>query len=171
MSRAKRVAYMGVLFALALVLAVLESWLAPVVGLPPGVKPGLSNVVVMYALLFMGTGPAVTLGALKAFFALITRGPTAGWMSLCGAGASILVMLIVDRVSRRRAGHLVLSVCGAVAHGMGQLAAASVLLGSGLAFGYAPILLISGILTGALTGVLLRAVLPALQRLGLHHGA
>ena len=40
----------------------------------PGVKLGLANVVVMYALFFLGRGSAFTLVLLKSFFVLLTRG-------------------------------------------------------------------------------------------------
>ena len=48
----RRVALLGMLFALAMVLSWLEGLVTPLLGLPPGVKPGLANIVVMYALLF-----------------------------------------------------------------------------------------------------------------------
>ena len=52
---------MGLLFALSVVLSFLEGTLTPLLGLPPGVKLGLANVVVMYALFFLGRGSAFTL--------------------------------------------------------------------------------------------------------------
>ena len=54
--KTRRVALMGLLFALSVVLSFLEGTLTPLLGLPPGVKLGLANVVVMYALFFLGTG-------------------------------------------------------------------------------------------------------------------
>ena len=52
--KTRRVALMGLLFALSVVLSFLEGTLTPLLGLPPGVKLGLANVVVMYALFFLG---------------------------------------------------------------------------------------------------------------------
>ena len=62
---------------------------------------------------------------------------------------------------------LILLASGAIAHNLGQLAAASVLLGSGLALAYAPVLLISGLIMGWLTSLSLSAVIPALEKVGL----
>ena len=56
--KTRRVALMGLLFALSVVLSFLEGTLTPLLGLPPGVKLGLANVVVMYALFFLGRGSA-----------------------------------------------------------------------------------------------------------------
>lgn len=81
---ARRVALLGVLFALAAVLSLFEGALAGAMGLPPGVKPGLANTVVMFALLFLGLPPAACLAVLKALLALLTRGAVAGALSLCG---------------------------------------------------------------------------------------
>ena len=57
--KTRRVALMGLLFALSVVLSFLEGTLTPLLGLPPGVKLGLANVVVMYALFFLGRGSAL----------------------------------------------------------------------------------------------------------------
>ena len=61
----------------------------------PAIKLGLSNVVVMYALLFLRTRTALLLVVLKALFAFLTRGATAGFLSLCGGGLSLVVMLVL----------------------------------------------------------------------------
>lgn len=164
-SKARQVALSGVLFALAMALSFFESALAPLLGLMPGIKIGLANVVVMYALFFMGRRQALLLVVLKAFFVLLTRGAVAGLLSLCGGCFSLLVMVLLGLLPGRPT-LFILSVCGAVAHNLGQLAAASAVLSSALAFGYAPVLLVSGLGMGAVTSISLRAILPALQRLG-----
>lgn len=151
------------LFALALALSWLESTVSPLFGLLPGMKLGLSNLVVMYALLFLKPSSAGILVVLKALFALLTRGVTAGCLSLCGGVLSWLVLLVLLRMPGSISIYL-FSVCGALAHNVGQLAAASVLLSSALAWGYAPILLVAGVLVGALNSVISKAVFPALQK-------
>ena len=79
--KARRVAGTGMLFALAIALSWLESCVTPLLGLMPALKLGLANIVVMYALLFLDTRSAAALVALKALFALLTRGVTAGVLS------------------------------------------------------------------------------------------
>ena len=86
---------MGLLFALSVVLSFLEGTLTPLLGLPPGVKLGLANVVVMYALFFLGRGSAFTLVLLKSFFVLLTRGAMAGALSLGGGLLSLGVMAVL----------------------------------------------------------------------------
>lgn len=166
---ARRVALGGVLFALAMVLSFAESSIAPLLGLAPGMKLGLANVVVMYALLFLGGRAALALVLLKALFGLLTRGAVAGLLSLAGGLLSLLVMLALLHGPLRPTG-LILSACGAIAHNLGQLLVAGAVLSSAMALGYAPVLLVSGLAMGAITSLVLKALLPALARLGLPAG-
>lgn len=163
-SKSKDVALIGMLFALALVLSVLESSITPLLGLAPGVKIGLANIVVMYALLCLDVRRAALLVALKAGFAFLTRGAVAALLSGCGGGLSLLVMAAMLRWGKPT--NYILSASGAICHNIGQLIGASLTLGSKLALGYAPVLLISGLGMGMLTSMTLTAVMPALQRLG-----
>ena len=162
--KTKNVALSGLLFALALALSFIESTIAPLLGLMPGIKIGLANVVVMYALFFMGTRQALLLVVLKAFFVFLTRGAVAGFLSLSGGLLSLFIMVLLQHLPVKPT-YFILSVCGAVFHNMGQLIAASLVLSSAFALGYAPVLLISGLVMGAVTSLSLKAVLPALQKL------
>ena len=64
--KARETAWTGMLFALAIALSYLESLVSPLLGLMPAIKLGLSNIVVMYALLFLRTRTALLLVVLKA---------------------------------------------------------------------------------------------------------
>ncbi len=163
-SKARQVALVGVLFALALVLGMLEGYLAPLLGLPPGVKIGLANVVVMFALVFLSAPQALLLVLLKAGFGFIARGAIAGLLSLCGGLLSLGVMALLAWAGGR-AGLILLSVLGALAHNAGQLLVIVGLFGAPAAY-YYPVLAVSGVAMGCLTAVLLRALLPALHKAG-----
>ena len=162
---AKYVALSGMLFALAMALSFAEGALT-IPGLLPGMKLGLANVVVMYALLFMGPGQALVLDLLKALFVFLVTGPTAGFLSLCGGMLSLAVMWLLYDVLPWRPTWFILSVCGALGHNAGQLLGAGVIISSTLSLYYAPVMLVLGLVMGALTAMLLRALLPALGRLG-----
>ena len=82
-ARVRQTVLMGLMFALAMVLSYVESMIT-VPGLPPGVKLGLSNIVTMYCVFFLGWRQAYTLAVLKGSFALLTRGFTAACMSTAG---------------------------------------------------------------------------------------
>lgn len=164
-SKTRRVALTGMLFALAIGLSFLEGLVTPLLGLPPGVKLGLANVVVMYALLFLSRREALLLVVLKAGFSFFTRGGTAGLLSLAGGLVSLGIMILL-MLPKKRPSVLVLSIAGALGHNLGQLGMVRLLLGPSFLV-YAPVLLVSGVVVGSLTAGLLRVLLPALQKSGL----
>ena len=159
------IALSGLLFALAMALSFIEGTLV-IPGLLPGMKLGLANIVVMYALFFMGPKQALVLDVLKAFFVFLVSGWTAGFLSLCGGLLSLLVMWLLYYHCPLRPTWFILSVCGALAHNIGQLLGASVILSTAVSLYYAPVMLVLGLVMGMLTSVTLRAMLPALGRLG-----
>uniref|UniRef100_UPI004027E0F9 Gx transporter family protein n=1 Tax=Faecalibacterium sp. TaxID=1971605 RepID=UPI004027E0F9 len=159
------IALSGLLFALAMALSFIEGTLV-IPGLLPGMKLGLANIVVMYALFFMGPKQALVLDVLKAFFVFLVSGWTAGFLSLCGGLLSLLVMWLLYYHCPLRPTWFILSVCGALAHNIGQLLGASVILSTAVSLYYAPVMLVLGLVMGMLTSVTLRAILPALGRLG-----
>ena len=132
--KARETAWTGMLFALAIALSYLESLVSPLLGLMPAIKLGLSNIVVMYALLFLRTRTALLLVVLKALFAFLTRGATAGFLSLCGGALSLAVMLVLLQLP---VSGYIFCAGSALAHNLGQLAGAAVLLSSAMALGYA----------------------------------
>ena len=163
--KTRRIALSGLLFALAMALSFIEGTLT-IPGLLPGMKLGLANIVVMYALFFMGPRQALVLDVLKALFVFLVSGFTAGFLSLCGGLLSLLVMAVLYYVVPVRPTWFILSVCGALAHNIGQLLGASVIISSSLSFYYAPVMLVLGLVMGALTSITLKALLPALGKMG-----
>ena len=164
--KARETAWAGMLFALAIALSYLESLVTPLLGLMPALKLGLSNIVVMYALLFLRTRTAWLLVVLKALFAFLTRGATAGFLSLCGGVLSLAVMLLLLHLPCKTSGYI-FCTCGALAHNIGQLAGAAVLISSAMALGYAPVLLVAGLVVGGISSLVtgaLFAALPATHR-------
>ena len=148
--KVKRLALMGLLFALAMALSFLESLLPALPMLPPGIRLGLSNIVTMYAL-----------------FVLLTRGAVAAAMSASGGIASVTVMLLLSLLPGIRRQYLLLSVFGGAAHNVGQLIAARFIISNQYVWYYLPVLLAAGLLMGAITGMALRVVMPYLDRLSL----
>lgn len=157
--KVRSITRMGMLFGLAMALSFLESALCPAFGLLPAVKIGLANIVVMFALLYLGKRQAFALVLLKAGFALITRGATAGLLSFLGSTLSYLVLRLLLALPILVPGP-VFSACGAIAHNLGQIAGAALVLGSGAVWGYAPVLLLAGLCVGALTWRLLKSITP-----------
>lgn len=162
---AKRIALLGLLFALAIILSIVESIL-PIPAPVPGIRLGLSNIVVMFALFNLKKSDALTLAFLKALFAAATRGTVAGLLSLSGGLFALGIMLLLLFLMKDKSTYLLISIAGAVFHNIGQIAAASIILQTALWI-YLPVLLISGIVTGFATSILLKLTSPAFLRLRL----
>ena len=155
----------SLIFAAALVLATVENVLPPLPIAVPGVKFGLSNIAVMYALFFLGRKQAYSIGTLKAVFVFATRGGIAGLLSLAGGVLSISVMILLMVVFRERISYLVISIFGAVFHNTGQFIVISIIYTGMNMWAYFPLLLISGLVAGVATSTLLRFIMPALKRI------
>jgi len=155
---------MGMLFAMAMALSFAESLLPVLPMLPPGFKLGLSNIVTMYTLFMLGTKRGFAIAVMKSLFVLLTRAPVAAFMSLCGGLLSVVCMALCARVRWLRGDYMLLSIIGALAHNLGQLLA-SVAYTSTVMFYYLPVLVVSGVIMGIVTGAMLRVVMPYIQRL------
>lgn len=160
--KSEKIAVCGLLGALALVLALLEGMLPPLPGLPPGAKPGLSNIVTMFAAGSLGLPYALAVALVKGAFAFLTRGVTAGLMSLSGGLLSTLAMWLIWK--KTRFSLLFTGVCGALAHNAAQLSVALALTGRAALF-YIPAMLLLSVVCGLCTGLVLRLLLPLLERL------
>jgi heptaprenyl diphosphate synthase len=155
----------ALIFATAIVLSIVENMLPPIVVAVPGVKFGLSNIAVMYALFFLGKRQAYTIAILKGFFAFITRGAIAGLLSLVGGLLSITVMLVLLVVFKDKISYLVTSISGAISHNIGQFIVIALLYVGTNMLAYLPVLLVSGVIAGIVTSTLLKIILPAFKRL------
>ncbi|MCI8496885.1 MAG: Gx transporter family protein [Clostridiales bacterium] len=156
--------------ALALCLSFLESLIPPFPMMPPGAKPGLSNIAVMYAASLMGLLPALAVVVAKALFALLTRGVTGGLMSLIGGLMSTGVMFCTLKAHRPAFGWIGIGVSGAVGHNLGQLGGALLLTGWA-SVGYFPFLMLFALPAGALSGLLFSVLIPAVTKLSARMGA
>ncbi|MCM1364595.1 MAG: Gx transporter family protein [Faecalibacterium sp.] len=161
----QKIALLGILGALALVLGFMESQLVPDIPfLPVGAKPGLSNIVTMFTACFAGFSGAIYITLIKVMFAFITRGATAALMSFCGGILSTFVLCLMVRFRNKNISFVGIGVLCAVAHNLGQLIAACAISGTVMLMNYGKYLLIFAIITGCVTGVIVNVVNPRLEK-------
>ena len=150
--KSKDVALYGLLLALALVLSWLES-LVPLSFAVPGIKLGLPNVAVVFALYRLRWRDAALLSLLRALLVSLLFGNLfALAYSLAGAALSLLVMGGLKRTEQF--GITAVSVSGGVAHNLAQIAVAAVVLETSRLVWYLPALLVSGTVAGICIGLL-----------------
>jgi len=170
LSKTKRIAIAGLLFAVALTLSWLENFIPAIPGLPPGIKPGLANIVMLFCLFYIGLPYAAALTLLKSLFVFLTRGFTAALLSFAGGVVSVIVMVSIIYVSKKQyskeqcskehSSYGLVSICGACSHNIGQLIMVALLTSSTAAIYYLPILLIGGVVMGILTGFIFSLLSP-----------
>lgn len=150
----------GLLCALALTAAYLEA-LLPLPVTVPGVKLGLGNAVVLFALLSYGSRCALAVMLAKVCCAtLLFASPQMFVFSLAGGLCSWAIMTVAARW--KLFSEVGISVLGGVAHNAGQLLAVGFVLSWQVAAINAPILIVAGVLCGAGIGLVLRAVMRML---------
>ena len=158
---AGKVARYGLLTGVMLVLGYLES-LLPVVGIP-GIKLGLSNTVLLYALYLLDAKSAVLLAALKVLLSAFLFGsPAAMLYSAAGAALSLCGMMLFQRF--RGVSVIGVSIVGAVGHNIGQCAVASLFGQVRAILAYFPLLLVSAAVTGVITGVTAKYLLRYIKK-------
>lgn len=160
MNAAKNTAFLGVMLSVVFVLSWLEFIVSSLLLLPPHIKLGLANIVIMYCVIFVSKKSALTLSILKSLFVLLTRGPIAGLLSFCGGMLSIIIIIVLIAIFKDKISFIALSVAGALAHNMGQLIAMTPIFGSLMFISYLPVMIVSGVIAGTLTGILLKVTFP-----------
>ena len=150
MKKTKRLVLLPMLTAVAMILSYVES-LLPSVGIP-GVKMGLANIAVIFALFRFGWKEAAALSLVRVVLVSLLFGSVGAMLySLAGAVLSLAVMALLRRIDRFST--VGISVAGGVAHNAGQILMAMLILQTKQLLGYLPVLAVSGIAGGVLTGL------------------
>ena len=158
---ALRAATSGMLAALALIFSYVEVLIPFGFGIP-GIKLGLANIVVLIAIYELGAGYGLMVNAIRiAMSALLFGNLYSAVYALSGGLLSLFVMAALRSSGKFRVSGV--SMGGGFFHNLGQLLAACAFSGTPQIFYYLPVLGISGILTGALNGVIATLVLEKLH--------
>ena len=148
--KTRRLTTLALLTAGAMILSYVESML-PSLGIP-GVKMGLANIAVIFALYRLGWKEAMGISLVRVFMVSMLFGSMGALLySLAGAALSLGVMALLKHTDRFS--ETGVSVAGGVAHNAGQILVAIALLGNVKLAYYYPILVLSGVAGGILTGL------------------
>lgn len=161
--QASGVAISSVLVALTLIFSYVEMLIPFNFGVP-GIKLGLSNLVVLVALYALGPGYAFTINMVRILLSgLLFSGLSAMLYSLSGGLLSFLVMLILWK--SRLFSPVGVSLGGGVFHNVGQLIVAALVTETMKIFLYLPVLAAAGTVTGTLLGFAAALILRRMGRL------
>ena len=158
----KRVTLLGLTLAAAMLLSYVETLIPPLSSVP-GIKIGLANIAVIFALYRLEIKNAFLVSMVRVILSAMLFGNIVGFAySAVGALLSLIVM-----VSLKRTGNFSIygvSIAGGVAHNVGQIAAAVFIIGSGSIAYYLPVLIISGTIAGAVIGIVSGIIIKRLEK-------
>lgn len=160
----KRLTRMGLLTALALIIFTLEAQIPAPVPIP-GIKLGLANIITVYAMFCLGPRDTLLILVCRIFLGSVFTGQMMAFAySLSGGLLCYLVMLVMRRlVSEQQI--WIASVIGAIAHNVGQIIAAILIAQTPGLIVYLPVLLLSGIIAGAFTGLCAQFTIKRLKKI------
>lgn len=155
-----KVAYFGVFTALALIFSYLETLIPIDFGIP-GVKLGLANLIIVFALYKIDLKDVYLLAIVRVLLSGFLFG---NYFSIVYSLAGGLLSLSVMAFLKHRGGYSIMgvSMAGGVFHNVGQILIAMILVETFSVIYYLPVLLLAGLVTGAFIGVVAREVLKRL---------
>ena len=150
--RTRRLALSAMLAALALIFSYVEA-LIPIPVPVPGIKLGIANLVIVMAIYKLGFRYAFTINCVRIVIAgLLFSGVFGMFYSFAGGILSILIMYLLYKTGWFSM--VGVSMAGGVAHNLGQLITACLIVSNVRLMSYFSILLFSGLFSGIAVGVL-----------------
>lgn len=166
MSNHKRNAIIIILVTNAILISLLEFFIF--IPLPiPGIKLGLANIITLLAIVFLNFRYVLNVVVIRCLVvAVLTRGVLTLAFSLTGGILSAIVMAILYKKFSSLFSIKGISITGAIVHNTTQITVASFILGQVVIFYYLPILLVSAVITGYITGSIGERVIYEMEEKG-----
>ena len=149
--KTKKLVTLAITVSVAMILSFVESRIPAFVAIP-GVKVGLANIAVIFAIYKMGWREAITVSLVRvALVALLFGSVVSLAYSFVGALISLSLMILMRKIGIFT--EVAVSVVGGITHNIGQILVAFLLLETSVVFYYLPFLLISGVIAGIAIGI------------------
>lgn len=160
--KSKKTALYGLLVALAFILSYIETLIPfPVM---PGIKIGLANLVVITALYGMGYKESFVLSLIRIILVGFTFGNLSTMVYSLAGGLLSWFMMVLAKKSKWFS-MVGVSVLGGVSHNIGQIIIAILTVSNVYIITYLPILLITGVVSGACIGLLAALIVKRIKGL------
>lgn len=167
MKNTQKMILLALFVAQALVLSIVESWI-PVPVPIYGIKLGLANIITIIVIAFWGLPETLVVVIVRVTLAsLYTGGFIIFLFSISGGILSAVVMALAYKWLSRKLSILGVSILGSIAHNVGQLGVATIVMRDWAVMMYLPVLLISGIIMGCFVGLSSNYLMSALKKTGI----
>lgn len=153
MKNTRKLTSLAMFTSVALILHIVEGML-PVPFAVPGVKLGLANIVSLLAIMFFNFKEVIMILSIRCIIGSMFSGSISGLLfSLTGGFLSALIMWILYKKFINYFSMVGISIGGAIAHNIGQLLVASMIISDFRIYMYLPLLMISSVITGIFIGL------------------
>lgn len=161
--KTKKVAFLGLAIALAMVLSFVESQIPALVAIP-GIKVGLPNLVMVFLLYKVGWKETVIVSIIRIVLVSLLFGNVQTMtFSIAGAVLSLLGMILLKKTNWFSA--ITVSIVGGILHNVGQIIAACLWTETAEVVFYLPVLLVSGTIAGAVIGIIAGMLVKRLEKI------
>lgn len=149
--KAKKIAFLGLAIALAMIFSFVESQIPALVAMP-GVKVGLPNLVMVFLLYRAGWKETVIVSIIRIFLTSLLFGNLQVLtFSIAGAVLSLTGMILLKKSGWFSC--ITVSIVGGLLHNIGQIIAACLWTQTAQIAFYLPVLLVSGTIAGTVIGL------------------
>ena len=149
--KTKKLVTLAVTVSVAMILSFVESRIPAFVAIP-GVKVGLANIAVIFALYKMGWREAISVSVIRVLLVALLFGSVVSLAySIAGAVISLSLMILLKKLGVFT--EVAVSVVGGITHNIGQILIAFLLLETKVVFYYLPFLMVSGVIAGIAVGI------------------
>ncbi len=162
-NKTKKVALLGVLTSVALILSYIEAILPPIWSAVPGIKMGFPNIVIIFILYRFGVKEAAVVSFIRIFIVALLFGNVMTLAYSCaGAFLSVVIMAIFKKINTFSI--VGTSIVGGVAHNLGQILVAIFLFDTVQIGYYMAVLAVTGTIAGVFVGIAGAFLLKRLEK-------
>ena len=163
--KTRKIALLGVLTSVALVLSYLEVMLPPISTAVPGIKMGLPNIIIIFVLYKFGLKEAVTVSLIRVFIVALIFGGNIMTLSYSVVGAVLSLALMTLFKKLNLFSIVGVSIIGGISHNLGQILVAIFLFDTIQIGYYMVVLSITGTIAGVIIGIISSILVKKLEKL------
>ena len=150
--KTRKLTTLSLLTAIALTIFMVEAQIPPLTPIP-GIKMGLANIVTVFTVFAIGPKEAALVLFVRVFLGAVFAGNFSTiFYSAAGGLCAILVTILLRKILTKKQ-LWVAGICGAIAHSVGQMAMAMLLLATPGLVVYLPVMIVASIISGTFTGL------------------
>lgn len=162
--KTKEITTISTLAAMSIVIGILESIITPLGDILPGLKLGLANIIILFALYIYNFKTSLIISLIRVFVVALLRTGFGFnfFFSLGGAILSIIVMALAKKTHLSLIG---VSILGSISHSIGQVLIGILLLKNNNIIYYLPYLALFSIPTGIIIGIITKKLINSTKNI------